>query len=202
MGETTLAVAHIIGGGPSVQGLNLSRLPGTVIGVNDSFFNTRCDYVVSIDGRWMRHRWEKLKACDAPAWLRKDSFEKHVGLQRAWPSLTVAQCKVFENGVGTGLDCLHGNNSGLVALNFAYWKGFRKIFLYGFDMGFAGTKKHWYEEYEWAAKGCNMYPAFILQFKSVAKILEEDGIKVFNVSPGSKLDCFEKVTYEQAQNYF
>jgi hypothetical protein len=196
-----MSTAHIIGGGPSAKGLDFSKLRGTVIGVNDSFFNTRCDYVVSIDGRWMRHRWDKLNACDAPGWLRRDSFEKHVGLQRAWPSLTLGDCKVFENGTGPGLHCLHGNNSGLVALNYSYWMGHRKIFLYGFDMGFMGTQKHWYPDYEWAAKGAHMYPAFIDQFKGVAKILEEDGIEVFNVSPGSKLECFKKVTYGQAQDY-
>lgn len=195
--------AHIIGGGPSAGGLDFSSLyasGGLVIGVNDSYFNTPCDWVVSIDGRWMLHRWKRLAKANANAWLRVNSYQKHVG-DHSWPGLLLGACDVGGEGVGEGFHLLYGNNSGLVALNFAYFLGCKQIFLYGFDMGFE-DKKHWYDEYEWAAKGNHMYPAFSRQFDTVAKFLEGQGVEVFNVSPSSKLECFKRVDYGTAQNLF
>lgn len=193
--------AHIIGGGPSAAGIPFQELSGTLIGVNDSFFNAPCQCAVSIDGRWMKHRYKRLKEANSPAWLRRDSFLKHVGLEGTWPALELGECKIWEEGIGETLEILHGNNSGLVALNFAYVLGFQKIFLYGFDMGFEGPQKHWYPDYEWAAKGNHMYPAFSRQFDGIADTLKAKGIQVINVSPTSKLECFERISYDQVKNY-
>lgn len=195
--------AHIIGGGPSARLIPFKELvdTGTVIGVNDSYFNAPCEWVVSIDGRWMLHRWKRLKEASAKAWLRVTSFEKHVGNDKAWPNLILGDCNVGGVGVGDGLHHLYGNNSGLVALNFAYFQGFERIFLYGFDMGFEG-KKHWYEEYAWSAKGNTMYPAFCRQFDDVANFLKSKNIQVWNVSPSSKLECFERINYGTAKDHF
>ncbi len=193
--------AHIVGGGPSAAGLDFTQIPDPdlIIGVNDSAFNLpRCDWVVSIDGRWMKHRWKQLT--NRLCWLRRTSFEKHVGNIR-WPGLNLGECNVEGDGPGEDFYSLYGNNSGLVALNLAYFMGYETIFLYGFDMGFE-AKKHWYPEYEWAAKGNHMYPAFSRQFDAMAKYYKDNKVEVINVSPTSRLECFKKVDYDTAKNLF
>ena len=201
MPQLPSSTIHIIGGGPSAKGIPFEELKGPIIGANDSFFNAPCDWVVSIDGRWMRHRWERLKSTNAKAWLREDSYIKHVG-NHSWPNLMLGKCQVWEEAPGPGLNCLNGNNSGLVALCFGYWMfAPKRVFLYGFDMSFTG-KKHWFPEYEWAAKGNGMYPAFIAQFERLSCRLKAENIDVYNVCPESKLPYFKKVNYETAKNLF
>lgn len=198
-----LKTAHIIGGGPSIAGVDFSFLKGagTVVGVNDAYRVAPCDHILSIDGAWMRNRWQELSNANARAWLRRDSFEKHVGAQRAWPALQLGECKVWETGPGPGMHCLHGNNSGLVGLHYAYHLApFDRFFLYGLDMQIVGGRKHGYPEYDWRSKGDHMFPDFARAFNDTAALLKEKGAQVYNVCPGSALTCFEKVTYAQAKN--
>lgn len=198
-----MKTAHIIGGGPSAVGaigVDL-RESGFVIGVNDSFFNHPCDYSVSIDGRWMLHRAHKLKEKNALAWLKMDSFLKHCGGQNAWPSLILGNCSVFEPPVGADLLNINGNNSGLVAAIVAYRMGYKRLFLHGMDMEIVNGQKHWYKEYEWSAKGNQMFPSFIDHCNIAAEVFKQNGIEVFNVCPTSKLECFEKIDYGTLKNY-
>lgn len=196
-------VAHIIAGGPSARNIPFHELVGPVIGINDSYFNAPCDYVVSIDGQWQKRRWQRLKDLKAKGWMRRDTWDKHVGAENAWPEITIGDCKIWEPGPGPGLHQINGNNGGLVALHYAYHLGHKTFFIYGFDMNIPeGQTKHWYQDYEWPAKGNGMYPEFIKACDITAKLFKDKGLTVFNVSPQSKLECFQKVTYEQAKNLF
>jgi hypothetical protein len=90
-------------------------------------------------------------------------------------------------------DALHyGSNSGFQAINLALLKGATRVALVGFDMGGRG---HFFGEHPEPLHNRADYSPFLREFREAAKGCT---VPVLNATPGSALDCFAKVTLEEA----
>lgn len=95
----------------------------------------------------------------------------------------------YKLGLSEDSSCINTGNSGYGALNLAYHMRPKNIYLLGID----GTIGYFYSN-----KDRNRPLTYISTlFKSAVPQLEAAGIKVYNVSPRSKVTCFEKLTAQQ-----
>lgn len=148
------------------------------------------DVVYGCDQAWWRHRkglpeFPGLKISYDPPFpdIRRLSIEKHT------------DSLLFETGK-TG----SGGNSGFQALNLAVQWGAKPILLIGFDMTDANGV-HWYGRNNWLAANnpdqAN-FKRWIAAFNSAASVLASMGVEVVNCSLNSALDCFPKISLEEA----
>ena len=186
----------IVGGGWSVRQINLSRLPGLVIGVNDSaIVLPRCDIAISMDRIWIENRAEILRSRKMRTFIRRSTL-KNV---EPWPEMTAFECDHTSTVMADQPGKLNGTNSGMCGLNLAYQLRPSRIFLCGFDMsrGPLGEPYH-YPAYAWAspagATSDGKYAAWARQFGPAAAACQAAGIEVFNVSPTSAVDAFRRIT--------
>lgn len=185
----------VIGGGWSVREVNLARVPGTVIAVNDAaLLAPRVDAAVSMDRLWTEHRWKKLRGLEALAYIRRSALQ-NIAERPPWlvpfENDHTATLPSAEPGV------LNGTNSGLCAVNLAYQLRPRRILLFGFDMS-RGPKgeSYWYPPYPWASPrggtSDGRYREWAEQFEPTAQACRIAGIAVFNVSRGA-IDAFPRI---------
>lgn len=193
------SVISIIAGGRSFLNVDRARIPGTIIGVNDSAFHTRCDIVVSMDRLWTEHRFEELKKQKKHSWIRKSAIQN---CKARWPDLHIFPGDNTSWKMSETFDDLHGTNSGMCAFNLAYLCRPKQIFLFGFDMGrVLGENPYWYEHYPWVSpKGSTpdaRYAEWAKQWKDASRLCVAAGIEVINVSPESNLRTFKKIRPEE-----
>lgn len=99
---------------------------------------------------------------------------------------SVSSTTAYMLGLSDDPRCISTGNSGYGALNFAYHLRPDNVFIIGVD----GTMGYWYSETE-----KNRELLFLPQmFDSAKKQLDDANIKVYNVSPNSKINTFEKIT--------
>ena len=113
-------------------------------------------------------------------------------------SLCPSQHRCHGEGLCTVPDTIHlGGNSGYQAINLAYHLGARKIIILGFDMHRDGGA-HWHGDHP----GLNVPDAHLTNWRSrmapLARDLQNQGVRVINSTPGSALDCFEKLPLNKA----
>jgi hypothetical protein len=148
-----LETISVVAGGWSVSQIELARIPGTIIAINDSAIHLpRFDIVVSMDRLWTEYRWAELRRLQRPAHIRRAAMKSMPG--EKWPWLRLFDCDhtspVFTDQVGV----LNGTNSGLCGFNLAYQMRPRKILLFGFDMKRGPNgEAHWFPDYPWAKPG-------------------------------------------------
>lgn len=88
-------------------------------------------------------------------------------------------------GLSDDTGCISTGNSGYGALNLAYHMKPERIFIIGVD----GTMGYWYSKTE-----TNRELKFLpLMFDSAKEQLDNHGINVYNVSPNSQINTFEKI---------
>ena len=200
----------IIGGGWSVGKIDISRIPGTKIGVNDSaILVPGCTFGLSMDRLWTENRWPALQAlCDrqemASAYIRRSAMQN---IPEPWPAWAVGfdnqhTTNVFSYPPGNRLASqaprLNGENSGVCALNLAYHLRPSRVLLFGFDMCRSPDgKAYWYPPYPWAkpegGTSDGKYKAWAAAFDTCAHLMNKAGIEVLNASPDSKITAFRKV---------
>lgn len=206
MGDVT-----IVGGGWSVQNVAVDYLPGVVIAVNDSAIHLpHWHYAVSMDRLWAEHRWPELLKTHAAdksrrTYLRKSAVQniaavqnlKLDGLELPW--LKVFDCDNTTNKFSEAPLTLNGTNSGACALNLAYKLRPRRLFLLGFDMN--RDKRgaaYWYKPYPWSTDAGSTsdrkYSTWAQDFHIAASHFLHLGTEVFNVSPASAIDAFQKIS--------
>lgn len=159
----------VVGGGASVKDVDLKRLPGYVIAVNDSAVHLpRYDCAVTMDRKWIEYRWSFLHEKKKPLWARATIFQNlHDYQQQDW-------VYPFKNDNGsTGKlaedwDALYGNNSGACAINLVYHLQPEHAWILGIDMGVSANAPYWYPPYPWAMYGATK-PGHYLRW---AKLLE------------------------------
>jgi len=198
----------IIAGGPSVRHYDVQQLKGLgyILAVNDSFIHAPYDAIVSMDGRWMFNRYKAMREAEAKLFASHKHFAKWCSAGWVWPGVDLFKVDPDGKGLSNSFDLVHANNSGFMALNLAYLLKPENIFLYGFDLNYdasAGEKtEHWYGSYPWRGieKKPGLYQMWIPNHKIAATQLTQAGIKVFNVSETSKLDCYPKMSFENAEN--
>lgn len=184
----------ILGGGWSVRGLDLKKLPGYIIGVNDAGVHATCDAIVSMDRLWTENRWPFLAERSRDTYIRSSAL-KNVAERPGW-------LHPFENDnagkeMSESVERLNGNNSGFCALNLAYIMRPSRIRLYGFDMnrGPDGIP-YWYPPYPWAkpagGTGNARYADWAKGFDIAAKACRAAAIEVVNMSATSAITTFRK----------
>lgn len=94
-----------------------------------------------------------------------------------------------------------GGNSGFQAVNLAYLLGYTRIILLGYDMQLTGGQTHWHgdHDFEGATNPVkNTFKGWIPAFNKVAQELKSVGVEVINASRKTALECFPRVSLEEA----
>lgn len=194
----------IVAGGWSVRDVDLARLPGIVIGINESaLLIERTDIIVTMDRLWTEHRWNEgppskpnysLKKLSKPAWIRRSAMQNLPG---KWPWLNVFDCDHTTGRFSESRYKLNGPNSGHCALNLAFQMRPLFVFLFGFDMQRGPNgQPYWYPAYDWNPEGSTSrrrYQEWTSHLKEAANQFKLADIKVFNCSKRSLIDVFEKI---------
>ena len=186
----------VIGGGPSVAGLDLTPIHDKrVIGVNNAFvLGHWVDICFFGDCRWWdnnidrirNHQCLKVTTCER---LAKNG-NLHV-LKRQPVGFSANPNRLAWNG-----------NSGFSAINLAFLLGAKRIFLIGFDMECVDGKHNWHKYHPNEARQdiyqTSFLPKFMRAKKETEQALADAGVQVFNLNPNSKLKLFPFLTFEEA----
>ena len=189
-------VVSIVACGPSALKCGAASAPGFVIAVNDAFQHVRHDAMLSMDGRWAKHRLPLLMGGDGPVFVRRSAFH-HVDAGSCSTN-TLQRVRVFDNDhaetkFGEHTHVLNGGNSGYCALNLAYVMRPAVVYLFGFDH----KGGHFHPENEWRQRGegCANSPAKFKRWaddcKQARKQFDNVSIRVINTNPDSHVRAFE-----------
>lgn len=188
----------IIGGGTSIKPF-LSRLKelnqyGHVIACNDSYKYCSPDIIFSTDYTWIEKRLIEIPNMPCLVMVAvNDNFpfldietKNLVYLKRPRPV-----GKYFLSEDATKIT--NGLNTGFGALNLAFLKGSKEIYLFGFDfMVGKDEASHFHEGYSWHgySQTCALYPKWAKHFDDTIPQLQKYGVKVWNCSNRSLLKSF------------
>ena len=197
----------IIAGGPSVGTMPCHELVnyGHVIGVNESSVLLPCHEAISMDRLWMEARYEKLQWAEIPVWFRKCAWK----VDANWCHLNLFDGNVHVTGLSDVNGQLFGKNSGMCAINLAYQRRPRRIFLFGFDMR-ASSKQHYFYNINQLIddkkkitnrdikinQSDSKYKEWLPAFVPISQQLNSAEIKVYNVCPDSAINVFEKIGWK------
>ena len=188
----------IVASGPSLTAGQVETVRGRarLIVINSSWrLAPWADLLYACDDAWWRSDPEALSFPGVKLTQDERTAERHRGrvarvVSQAAPGLS------FEDGL------IHtGGNSGFQALNVAVQAGANPILLLGFDMGASPTgKKHWHADHPPGLNnpGDINFAYWRTAFESAVPDLERAGVQVWNCTPGSALDCFTKMTLDEA----
>lgn len=188
----------IVGGGPSLNGLDLARLEGElVLGINMAFRALAC--TINFFGSVMLMQSIQNEP-DFQLLDNKCCLEAMV-----WNTKTAFGCQVIEAadkremaygyGLRTGIPVF--TNSGMIALNLADILGAEEIYLLGFDMNARkdGRTQNWHTWYKDSITPKNdRYRDYIEEFERTVPFVRA---KVFNCSHASRLQCFPTADYHE-----
>lgn len=187
-GETFVCIAS----GPSLtqEDVDYVRGKARVIVVNDNYkLAPWADVLYACDYRW----WDHHKGVASFKGL-KYALQKPAA---KWRGVTVLQ--------NTGPDGLErkpnglktGRNSGYQALNLAFHLGAQRILLLGYDMQYTSGKRHWFGDHPWG--GHPPVLSFRGMFRGIVQpLVEKEGVAVINCTRQTSLDCFPRMSLEQA----
>lgn len=192
----------IVAGGHSVSRVDPAKIPGLIVAVNDSALRLpRRDIAVSMDRLWIEHRWAELRALGVETHFRKGAAKNLAPPLPAW--LNLFDCDHTSAELSDEAGVLNGENSGYCAVNLAYQRRPRELYLFGFDMA-AGPKaeRYWYPPYPWVKPGKDTsrgkYPAWAMSFELAARALARAGIAAYVVGP-SRIAALPKLGLERFQ---
>lgn len=188
----------VVAGGWSMTQVDLARIPGRIIAVNDAAVHLPySDEIVSMDRLWTEHRWSFIKQARKQTFLRKNAVQ-NLNLMGTQDFVTVFNCDHESNQFTTQHGFLNGPNSGYCALNRAYNLTPRALFLFGFDMRKGpANEPYWYPAYPWAQNGGTKdgkYRQWTRDFEVAAAYFAGIGCKVINVNTRSLITSFEMKT--------
>lgn len=184
----------ILGGGPSMEGLDVSALAGCrVIAINDAFrIYPTADLLYFCDRRWWDGQHGREVAVRAA----------HIGMIATLESDILGVLRLRntgERGYDGSRDALRtGRNSGYQAMQVAMKLGVRRIVLFGFDFRVTGGRTHWGSRPERQqpadfarALAGEMLPCFA----DLVPVAQSLGVEVVNASPGSRLTLWPAVSH-------
>lgn len=196
----------ILAGGWSASRVDLRKLPGTVIAVNDSaYYAPRWDICVSMDRIWAENRWALIERSTTRAIHLRRSTMKNVdprGLKHVHLFENDHKATVLSDEHGT----LHGTNSGFCALNLAYQMRPQRLFLVGFDMALGPKgERHWFPDYEWkngGGSGAAKLSEWSAQFATAAQQLLAVNVKTRICGGTSAVKSWERIDRRELEKYF
>lgn len=205
-------MSHIFlfGGGPSLKGFDFKKVENyPTLGINKSFLYFPTTYLYFMDVSFLKNILEqKYKQVDDVGIL--DKFNAFKGQKfalenskkyRVRPDITYlinTKRPVISYDINSGIYA--SNNSGYGALMLAIALGYMNIYLLGYDLSVSNESTHYhcgYHNVEYHNLKRRL-ERFIVPFNSVAPALKKENINVFNLNPKSALNCFPKITLEEA----
>jgi hypothetical protein len=189
------STAFIIGGGPSLEDLNLSLVHSkNVIGVNDAFKL----------GDWVDICW--WGDCRWGVW-NHDALQEFGGLS---VSCTRCNCQHPDTlqvrrregfGISTcSSEVFWNRSSGASAINLAYHLGAARIVLLGFDMTMRDGNHNWHSNHRSHPRPSIYQERFLPPFEKIAEDAKRLKLEILNASPGSELKVFPMVKLEEVVN--
>lgn len=189
--------AAILASGPSMTAEQAESVRGlTTFAINTTYrLAPWANYLYACDGTWWDHHINDVrKVFHGEQWTQEKLAADKYGLKHIASKKGVGLCRqpglIYQGGGATG-----PGNSGYQAINLAYHFGAKRIILLGFDMK-AGQKTHWHERH--VVHRDSPYLTWVIHFRDLAKDLQREGVEVLNATPDSALDCFPKVTIDEA----
>lgn len=212
----------IVGGGESLIGFDINQLKdfkGVIITVNNVVYHLpRAEYWITVDPmqgakpqKALLHRVKGVYYYCAYPDIRKtpwhnDYYKAVAGvhyLERIVPTDPVMEeigdfsLQEDKNKITTGDSC-YG------ALGLAYHMGAKEVIMLGADAYGYG---HWYDRTDpynrhWLDKFKDYLKNIPLIYEQSVPQWEKRGATVVNGSPESKIDCFKRMTPQEAFNYF
>jgi len=185
-------MAYILGGGPSLNLVDIGRLRGErIIAVNNAYrLADWIDVMYFGDGKWLGWHMKELVAWPG---LKVTTCESH----KKYPWLCVVEKRNSPWGITTNPWHLCWNlNSGSCAINLAVHFGVSKIVLLGFDMRRVEGKANWHDDHKNGAKK-EPYERHMKPFPDIARDLERLNVECINATPGSALTHFPIVDPEE-----
>jgi len=164
-----------------------------VAGCNDAYrIYPDLDLLYAADQNWWQHHISKIKELNIPKLcIPNEKF-------------ATANEITFIKGAGgkklsTNSNCIsYGGNSGFQLFNIAFLKGVKKIILLGYDYTY-NKKAHWFGDHK---SGMRNPPKnmgnWVSSYSNSQELLKE--IEVINCSEISIIECFPKMTIEEALN--
>jgi hypothetical protein len=194
----------VVAGGYSFSEVDHQKIPHPVISVNDALLYLECgvELIVSMDRLWTEGRWDILCDRKIKSYIRTAALKRVKFQDKDWCRPFV--CNHTSAQFGDQLSEMNGANSGYCALNLAYIFRPTELYLFGFDMqpGPKGQRR-WYPLTPWEVER-NYGPTTGYKFGSwandmvvAAKMFDDIGTRVFNVSTRSLITSFDHVTPEQ-----
>lgn len=143
----------VIAGGWSASRLDLRKVPGSVIAVNDSaLYAPRVDIIVSMDRLWVENRFEQVSRFGKPTYVRRGNLRNVTA--PIGEHVLEFDCDHTSTEMSDAYLTLNGTNSGMCALNLAYQRRPDRLLLIGFDGGLGPRgEKHWFPDYPWKSGG-------------------------------------------------
>jgi hypothetical protein len=190
----------LIGGGASLLGFDLKRLCGLghLCGVNQSMLSLPVAAGVSVD-----HRFVKERRVEITEFAKTTQLYLCLG-NVFWRILDPVPGAInlldeFKPGLSVRPTTLRrGSTSGYSALNLAVLKRAKRIVLLGYDYGVIDGHHHYHDAYPWHVVKDQNWSTWAKAFDAAATQCRDLGIEVINASPRSAIECFPKMSPEQA----
>ena len=188
------ATVYILGGGPSLNKVDVGRLRGQrVIAVNHAFKKAPWIDVMYFGDRGFY--FAEREAIDKFAGLKVTTYRKHGDK----PGVLWIKRRTKPYGIRPESEkhlITWNSSSGATAIGLAAHFGASKIILMGFDMRKIGGYRNWHSESPVVEKK-DPYKRFLHPFPYIAADLQKMGIECINATPGSAIEQFPIVTPEE-----
>lgn len=199
---------YIVGGGPSLipwqPELWDLHQKGNVICVNDSYKRVNSpDLIVSLDHRWNSENMDKIWQMSAPVVIAVDESNPRLPSDNLTYLKRLHRSGINDNGKLSEdpTKAVNGMQSAHFALQVAYLKGAKTIYLLGLDFKIIDGRNHFHGGYK-DEKGIerplpiSLFPIWADKMKDTLPQLLAAGVEVFNCSNDSLLTCFPHKSYE------
>lgn len=192
----------IVGTGPSLKDFDHSRVEGLgyVLAVKQAWRNLPfADAVFGLDIPWME--WERENITDLaqriPLYLAVP--DQRLQGERIPGAIYLVRSRETNSMSDIASKIESGGNSGHGALNLAWLKQAKTIFLFGYDYdGVHHTPEHYAARKRPENANSGYLKRWARNFDPVRRQADSRGIEIFNASPESSVTAFKKVTHEQA----
>jgi hypothetical protein len=179
---------YILGGGPSLAGVDLSPLNGKhIIAVNNSYnLAFYCEVLFWGDCWWYeQHR----KALEQFSGRMITTCTYEINLPQR---VQHVRQKLNKFGLSANNTYLTWNlNAGACAVDLAVQLGARRIVLLGYDMRQINGHNNWHDDHRTSVDPShNPYKQFLLAWPYIAHDAQQRGIEIINATPGSAIDLF------------
>lgn len=193
----------LVATGPSLTGFDVNQLHGLcrVIAIKEMIFELPwADEGFGLDITWMSkaRRQKELEACRMPLVLAVPDEGLTMDLPPERPGITYIERKRGEQLSTDPRSIYAGGTSGFGALNVAYLRGCKDVFLFGYDYRTDGSRHHHDNARYPNAQAHGHWPGWARKFDLIRKQISEAGMRVTVAGLESAITAFPKVSHETA----